>query len=726
MTPKTPKSAKRKQSAESDGEHKADEDKVSDPDISLGVAANNGQEQQHPEKKQRRVSSAAAQTPEPTPRRKSSSVTTKPPPKPKQQSDTTPQLELVNTISELRNSNRVGVANYLMTCLTPHAKRLFDEKKITLQPGSTVDSLVENRALQIEHHVYVNNFDGGKITEQYQKRSKSIAFNLKGNASLSDKILCGQLSCERLSHMTTEEMAKKELQEFMQQVRMQSEKHNTLINETGPRIRRTHKGEELVSEDNAPSAQDTLLDSGLVIRRPSETIDEAAAHAAPMSPVVQSPAQPTETSISPPPVATTSEPPRSPSQPSPAEGSAPPAALEKKTFNIEKVWRNVESPDTSARPRLPSVSHPPPSAPPHPQNMNIDKDIDIMLKDDDAGTPPYSPASDGDHYSPKADHEDDGSMWHGKLEMNGIPDLQVRATLLGGPERIGSKRWLELIDPVLNIDGRIKYERATEYLCGQKFSKSSTMIIASLTPENAAHQHDFDKLFYYFKSKERYAVVGKNSLECIKDLYIVPVDKDEKLPDWFSVVDPSTTSVAAKVVESGKSPQKMLVLNFVVIRSLVEGAATNTTPQQQQQQAIVTPPQHQQQATPPAPQQQQQQQLAPFQPPVFQQYPPFPQQYQYPNHNHNNHHSAPPPPPSHENGNGNANGNGNGNGNGYPHPPPAPYIPQHAMTRELSNLIPKLGDRQARAIDELLYRNPELQMKPDVLAMEVERVLGGA
>ncbi|KAA8909955.1 transcription factor S-II, central domain-containing protein [Sphaerosporella brunnea] len=724
--PKTP--AKRKSS--SDGEHK---DKAGKQHRAVKLDTEPRQEQPPPQKKQRKVSTAAAAPPA-TPRRKSSAASTKPPPtarKPKPKDDTTPQCELVSSISELRNTNRQNVVKWIKKCMTDHAKRLVDEKKITLQPGSTVDSLVENRALQVEYHVYMKHFSGGQIKQEYQKRSKSIASNLKSNASLSDKILGGQLSCERLANMTTEEMASKELKELMQQVRRESEKQHTLINDSGPRIRRTHKGEELVNEDNSQSAQDTLLDSSTVIRRHSETTEDVPAPVVPAapSPTVHSPAQ---ASICPPTVATISEPPRSPSQASPAEGSA--STAEKKSFNIQKVWSHVESPDTDRRPRLPSTSRAPP--PVNPAQNKIDKDIDMLLKDDDAGTPPYSPASFNDHYSPKADHDDD-SVWRGTISMSQIADLNATATLLGGPERIGEKRWLELVDPVLNIDGRIKHERATEYLCGQKFSKSSTMILASLKPAHSSNQAVFNKLFDYFKKKERYAVVGKHELPCIKDLYIVPIDKDEKLPDWFSVVDPPT-----KVTEYGRG-ERMLVLIFVVIRSLVLGNPAENTNGNVPAPSVArrlsmqgtpvpgssfgTPAQPQPSPFAPGPPLQSpvpplQTPVPPLQSPIpnhqnhnrsyqgspLPQYPQaaysYYQQHSYPSH-------APTPPPHLP--------------SPQPHHLPAHgYVPQHAMTRELINMLPKLSERQLRAIDELLHQKPDLETRPERLAEEVEKVLG--
>lgn len=772
------------------------------------------QEPQHTEKKQRRASTVAStpETPKPPPPpppkqdRRKPSATPVPKQSKKAKEDTTPQEELVSEVAELRNSNRQNVVRLLISFMLDHARRLVDEKKITLQPGSTVESLCENRALQIEHHVYMNHFDGGQIGPEYRARSRSIGRNLKSNSALSDEILGGRLSCERLSHMTTEEMASKELKELTQQVRLESEKQNTLINETGPRIRRTHKGEELVGEDaSGTSGQDTLLESGAVIRRASDVVMEelpaptpasrsgtapaqapaaaaaptpapaAAAPAAPDTPAqTESPAQPAEPSMSPSTTcaATSSETPRSPSQALPAaaaETSAPPppppqpAEKKERSFNIENVWSQVEAPDTERRPPRPSARPPatPAAAPARPADAKIDKDIDMLLKDEDpdAGTPPYSPASYDDHYSPKPNQDDD-TVWRGRIEMNQIASLTATASLLGGPDRLGDKQWFELLDPVLNIDGRIKHDRATEYLCGQKFSKSSSMVLASLRPDHSASQAQFDKLFEYFKFKERYAVVGKHHLPCIKDLYIVPIDASETLPDWFNVVDPPS-----KVPEKNRS-SRMLVLIFVIIRSLVSGHVENANgapvrrrfsmpdPElagtaRQPRPSPYSPahphmPPSPYQNSPLAPQQppyshyashpytyhQQQQQQQPQQPhphPL----PPLqgPQQY------------ASPPQPQHPHP---ISPHLQGSPPGYPSqstPPPLPplplhgplpqespprmtYVPKHSMTRELIGLVPRLRENQVMAIDKLLQENPQLTSMPGELSKEVEKVLG--
>jgi len=677
------------------------------------------------EKKQRRGSVVAhppeaftPKTSHPAGRRKSSSAVVKSSPAAK--IDTSPQTELVGKIVDLRNSHRQKVVMYMKTCMSEHAKRLVDEKRITLQPESTVDSLCENRALQIEHHVYMNYNTDGTLPGEYSKRVRTISSNLKSNAALSDEILGGRLSCECLANMATEEMASQELKDLTQQVRLESEKHNTLINETGPRIRRTHKGEELVNEEMPPqSGQDTLLDTGAVVSRRSDPPDdlESAPPAESDTPVEsQSPKQPADASMSPP--TGTSEVLRSPSQPSPAEGAtAEKNKKDSRSFNIEAVWSHVESPDTERRP-----SRPPPAQMPHrvtPTDNKVDKDIDNMLRDDEAGTPPYSPRSYNDPYSPRPD-PDDNTVWRGLIEMSFIGKFAATASLIGGPERIGDKSWLELLAPVIDIDGRIKHARATEYLCGQKFSKSSTMVLASLKPEHSNNQASFDKLFEYFSLKQRYGVVSKRGEQWVKDLYVIPLDVGEPLPDWFGVVNPQ-----CKISENRGS--KMVVLASVIIRGLVPGYAENghshgslSIPGTQDASQLGTPQQPVPSPFPPGSMAHRQQPShPPFSPTPAappQMHPHFANnqqssmqaQYGYPPHQPIN------LPPLQQ----------------YPPPPPQPlppqfavYVPTHAMTRELIHIIPRLSEIQARAIDKLLLDNPSLQTNPEVLAREVEKVL---
>lgn len=563
------KSMKRRPTDDSDGEYKQDEDVCFQEFCIFAAVAKISQE---PQKKIRRVSTFGndASPKEAKPLGRRSSVA-KPPVKRQKMEDNTPQKELVASIDELRNEGRRNIANLLKERLTDRASSLVAENELVLPEDQAINQFCEKLALQVEHQVYLLFFNEGELSSDYSKKVRSIAYNLRANLSLSDELLKGGLEPERLAHMTSDEMASKELKELMQKVRLESEKHNTLITETGPRIRRTHKGEELVGEvkeeEDTTAQDDSLLTPSSFPRRSDSTDDPPAS--ATKSPsaaveVVESPVTVPENHYD--------EPPRSPSALNNRLPLTDTKDAEKgRQFSIENVWNHIEAPDPDHIPRPMRPTQAPATG--RETDLKIDKDIDMLLKDDDGdATPPYSPASavSDDHYSPR--HEEEEEEWRGRVEMNGIASLSATAALVGGSEYVANTKWSELLADALQIDGRIKHDRATEYLCGQKFSKSSSLVMVSLTPTDGVAETEFKKLFDYFKERDRYAVVGKHFLKCIKDLYIVPVDVQDSLPDWFNVLDPPS-----RIPETGRQG-KLLIVIFVVIRNLVGLPAAAPTP----------------------------------------------------------------------------------------------------------------------------------------------------
>lgn len=716
--------AKRK--ADSDGEYQQDDDKHHQDKRHRRMSLMQGSEQvdrphakpQTPASELRRRSSAGAPKNAPTPKVKSAE-------------DTAPQKELVKAIGELRNNTRKNVATYLVGILIDRARHLaFTEGTLSMNEGDTVEGLAEPLALLIEYHAYHCLNKTGDVTPEYTKKMRSIGFNAKANVALSDELLLGRLSAERLVGMTTEEMASKELKELTEKMRLESEKQHTLINtETGPRIRRTHKGEELVDDPKTTqNGQDTLLGTGTIVRRQTPDFSEKSP-----VPALQEKSPSAGPAVeSPPTVGDKSETPKSPSAPAirpPPIDTAKASEKNGRSFSLDNIWSHVESPDQDRLPRRPPAQTPVSTKP---ADNTFDKDVDLLLKDDHesgAGTPPYSPASFDDHYSPRADDEISDS-WRGRIEMNAICNLSATATLLGGPEAIGDVPWHALLDSVLSIDGRIRYDRVTEYLCGQKYSRSSTMVIASVKPADSMNQTDFDRLYDYLRKKERYAVVGKHAQALIKDVYLAPVEAHGALPDWFNAVD------SHQVPATGRSG-KMLILIFVVNRSRVPGATPTPT---MGQFPTPTPPQQFSPAPHPPPQQQKpfvaasvQQQLpqgfgtpaqqtsygSPAPPAASPFVPPTPQAQ---GHLDQQHAYSPPPaysvlPP--------VNAAAAAVTASVP-APPVPYQPQYTMTRNLQASLPNMTNEQLITVDRLLSERPELQNDVQRLALELGPYLAQA
>ncbi|KAL7266014.1 Transcription factor bye1 [Rhizina undulata] len=432
----------------------------------------------------------------------------------------------------------------------------IDTDKFELPEDVSIEEYAERLGIEIEHHIYLRFYKPGALTKEYQSQTRSVGFNIKENEVLCEELVHQRLSPEKLASMNSEQLAKKELQEFRMQVRIQSEKHHTLIHETGPRIRRTHKGEELVGEAEVPS-NDTILTSTNIPRRepveetlksPSAVIDEST------TPVTAHPEYTTPVHAE-----EDSSRPQTANRPPPIDTSTAEASRKRK-FDLEKVWSHVESSDTKKIARQ-FPSRTPTSAISHHDVMEkIDKDIDMLLRDgedqemEDA-EPPYSPKSFNDHYSPPPD---DGGVWRGIIELEKICVLEATATLIGGPEYIQGVRWTDMVATHIAINGRIPMERASEYLEGHYYSSTCAVVCASIKPRTSANEDAFRQIFEYFHTRKRYAVVGQNRHVRLKDLYIIPLEADERVPQWWPALKPAAT------ISDDQRDERLLLMTCVI------------------------------------------------------------------------------------------------------------------------------------------------------------------
>lgn len=448
----------------------------------------------------------------------------KPTPK-KGPDDFTVQSDMVTRRGELR----CNIRQQTVTLLQGATNAIVSKNKASLNDEQKLPTYPETLAIAIEHHLYLELWNRHcEPPNEYKNKARTIYSNVKSNGALQIRLLKGEITPERLAHMTSEEMAKKEMQILAEQVRRESELHNTILSEdTGPRIRRTHKGEEIVGEDDDRTHGEELL---LYSSNAVDLVDDDSHHHQ----------HGQDHSMSPTSHAFSEE----PMQHSPRAGSQPPQTPQTpvtkapqsrgRQFSIQDVWSNVENPDTEKH-RL-SIST---------QNLPIrqgslnahqpvnDPEIDKLLAEDhdmdSAESPPYSPSDDVFHNS-------DPAIWGGRLTMVGKADFAARASVIGGAEISKIIKLSDLLGPTVLIDGRIPIDRATEYLCGQRFSVTNEVTVLSVEPESYNFNSEFDKLFNYFQQKQRYGVIGNKSHPSIKDCYAIPVDAGDELPDFFAAL----------------------------------------------------------------------------------------------------------------------------------------------------------------------------------------------
>ena len=112
-------------------------------------------------------------------------------------------------------------------------------------------------AVQVEEGVWQSHGQG--LSKEYKARIRSLQFNLKdpANPGLRARVLLGEVPPARLATMPAEELASKQLVEWRQQKAQEAVKAVTMelepdVDKLGRRLRKTHKGEEVV--DLGPAA----------------------------------------------------------------------------------------------------------------------------------------------------------------------------------------------------------------------------------------------------------------------------------------------------------------------------------------------------------------------------------------------------------------------------------------------------------------------------------------
>lgn len=476
------------------------------------------------------------------------------------------QAELVESISELQSEARRKVATALVKLFVEQTQQAQKLGTFKVPPGQSPDAFGLRLGLAVEYAIYL--YFWGPTDEpkpEYKEKLRMMLHNVKANTSLRDRLLSGSLSPSDFAKMSSNDMASKELQEKTAEMIKESEKQHMLVQEEGPRIRRTHKGEELVVDDTQHIAGTEPVFANTAPRRRESMIDTSAPDQT--SPVPASP-ESTNTVELPPDVS------MSGMGMSPTSGrpltvdtkTAPRTSLgaERKSssaFSIQNVWLSVDSPNIEKeRARLP-IHQPSRSTSGQVIGLGVqaDADIDHLLKDEDPDEEePYSPT----------DYEaEPGMAWRGTVSMPGVATFRGTGKHIAGADLSSVYPWAELIPQTLGIEGRINVERASEYLCGLQWSKTTDVTVVAITPnEILADQEQFDKLFAYFTERNRYGVVSRSDIPAVtKDVYLVPLESGTaKKPDFIELLEHCT-------LEEPR-PTRMLLITYVI------KTKTDTTP----------------------------------------------------------------------------------------------------------------------------------------------------
>lgn len=441
---------------------------------------------------------------------------------------------LVANLEDLPTEARRKAAKSIIDSLKVLIEQQSRSGKYRIPDGQTPSSLSSQYGLLIEYALWHNHCGrSAEPTEAYKDRFRATIFNLKKNPVLISRILEGSLTADELSVMTHEEMASEEAQQRMAQMKEVAQKQHVLVQDEGPRIRRTHKGEELV-EDEAPRHMETeasfTAPAVRAIEEPALDNSETKTHSPePMdtdSPaVVELPEDTVE----------------KPRQPLSVDTKSPESATHDRkpsSFDIQNVWSSVQQSPDASQPRL--LSQPPrrrSSQPPKEQQQqqaqDEDPDITRLLGDDEHESGPMSPA--GDSRDPTA-------VWHGTIAMQNVASFTAKAHFVAGGDISRIVPWTSVFPAVLDVDGRIKVDAASQYLCNLRWSETTDTSILTLTPTPGHHNRaEFDKVFNYLSERNRYGVVTRNPNDWVRDTYIVPIEAGMgPLPEFIDILEHCT------------------------------------------------------------------------------------------------------------------------------------------------------------------------------------------
>lgn len=399
--------------------------------------------------------------------------------------DYEPPSDLANNIPELP-SGRQGSAKLLQKGLA-HAINVY-EKEGGYNPADGVsnESRAERLSIAIERAVH----DSHPNVQEYARQCRTLSANLKSNPELIVRLLNHTLTPPMLAVMTSDQLASEKQQQETAAARERSMRQSVIATEetqTGPRYRRTHKGEELIEGDGfAVPSETPSFPQRQINRESSGQASKSSASARPGGSASHARTP-------------SGEPMRIDTQHSPSNPD----------FDINKVFSSVKSPTGSQR-RRPSAPAPAPS-----QGPVDDPDVDRLLQDDGNESPPYSPT----------EETDPDVVWRGKVQMTNIANFQAKAKHVGGADLAKTLgiSWKTLVPQELVIGGRLAVATATEYLCGMRWSPSVDVVVASLTAAYDDGKKDFDRIYEYFDTRQKIAVVGDKSLANVKDTYLIPV-----------------------------------------------------------------------------------------------------------------------------------------------------------------------------------------------------------
>jgi hypothetical protein len=451
------------------------------------------------------------------------------------------------------------IVEALAKTLASTINQVADSGRYRIPDGDTPSSVAMRLALQIDHEAIVRLGPPTDHSSPYAQQFRTLVYNTKKNAVLVDRLLNGSLTPGELAVMPAEEMASEDKQREFAAMKEASERQIILTEqETGPRLRKTHKGEEIVGEDDYV-AEPEFKPPELKQR---ESADETKSEQQ-LSPredggaVVELPEAVTQN---------TSLTPEISGAQKQSEESGRRASAK---FDINSVFDKVKSPQhdqqTFHHRRQNSIK-------PHQTPQVVDADIDRLLKDED------NDVEMGGTFG------DPSIIWKGNIEMQVHGSFEAVARFIAGGDFGQVIPWEKLLAPKLPILGRIEAQRGNDYIQSLASQSNLDVSVLSVSAVTAEGQALFDRFYNYFYPRNRWGVVPVDQLpnDAMRDLYVIPVEPGgSELPGFLNLLEYCT-------IETPR-PTPMLLLALVAKLPVPEPTPQHPQPQHSDRSSVSGP-----------------------------------------------------------------------------------------------------------------------------------------
>ncbi|KAF1850111.1 uncharacterized protein K460DRAFT_300823 [Cucurbitaria berberidis CBS 394.84] len=411
--------------------------------------------------------------------------------------------------------NQKALAEKLRETLTPLIKTASDARGYRIPDGETAKSLATRMTLQISHAAFRQYGEPTGADSPYFAKLRTIMFNVKKNTVLIDQLLSGSLKAQEFVGMEAEEMASEDKQREYAVMREAAEKQMILTEEAGPRMRKTHKGEELVGDDTADNHE--FKQPNL---RERESVDETAMQ----SPIGTRPSE------------TPADAARGPLSLDTSEVQTDSTRRPSTNFDINSVFDKVRSPqhDQQAfiqRRQSSMHMHDKPQAPVD------DADVDRLLKDEDNDVEMSGYSS------------DPTVCWQGSISMQSMESFDAVARFVAGGDFSQVVPWEKLLTNALSVQGRIESAKGDDYIRGIGHTESHEVAILAVSPVTSNGRAIMDHLYNYFHSRGRWGVVPIDNLgnDIMRDLYVIPIEAGgSNLPPFIDMLEYCTIETPRK------------------------------------------------------------------------------------------------------------------------------------------------------------------------------------